>query len=563
MARIDQIQHRVLADSEKIIDFWRRLFGQKIHNTWNESSPKDFHSDEKRLSKVIEQLVTEAKDHLNHNVENTRIGEASLFIREPQNDRLVLVYSTSSALRDPDGADNRIANWRENFDPIQKILFYSLRDRLAKMRSNEESREQRGLTGWIAVSGHYLLINGEQDSMALDLISKIRTETAPACNQYGTPFWGRKMSEAPSIPDRPKRYLGVPIKSIDSPEITIGVIRYACPLEGAALTITDLAFLEEVASVLSALLHLECTKVRALREAEFPHQVERFNRSGNLHQFLSFMSVSLRSKIISVYLDIGKVNSPEKPSCVRLVDAFGIDGDVSSHRDRLHDYTGDKKPSGFTWRIFKDTTQKPIVRTSVVQDDSWGGYNTEIFYRAALSSLGVNKDNQDIRGMVERYRIKIMGMPITNRKNEVIGVIKAEFPSSFDDADHYENSEDQIFFTECSRVVGEYLENIYEVLSGKYFQERDMDYAKFLRAFTEILRTDLVKQTEAMKFWAELEGFLKKNKDKLHIEGLQIFRDVPGTVRKELRLALMEIVRKFPERLLNIIETLIKTILDS
>ena len=561
MARIDQIQRRVLADSEKVIELWRRIFGKKIHFTWEESPPKDFHAGESRLSKAVSQLVEETNDHLNQNVEPNRVGAVSFFMREPHNDRLVLIHSTSAALREPDGTDNRIANWGENYDPKRKTLYYSLRDRLAARRDDEASRKQRGLTGWITVSGHYLLVNGEQDSIALNLISKIRPETAPACNMYGPPFWGRRMSEAPSIPERPKRYLGVPIKSIDSPDTTIGVIRYACPLEGAALTVTDLAFLEEISSILSALLHLECTKVRALRAAEFPHQVERLRRNGNLHEFLSFMSVGLRSQIISVYLDIGRLRARDAASCVRLVDAVGIDGSVSMDRKNLRDYTGEKVPSGFTWHLFKQIQAKPIIRTSVVQDKSWGGYNTEIFYRAALSSLGIQEDPQGIRRAVERYRIKIMGMPIYTRSNEVIGVIKAEFPISFDDADHYDNNEDKVFFSECARVVGEYLENIAEVLSGKYFNKQLTDYGAFLRALTEILRTDLVQKNEGEEFWTNLEDFLKRNDERLRIDGLQTFRDIPGPIRKELERGLLEMVRKLPGTLTNLLESLLKAIL--
>ena len=390
MARIDQIQRRVLADSEKTTEFWRQLFGERMHFTWDETQPKNFQMGEQGLSKAIEELVQKTKEHLNKNVEPNRIGEASLFIREPHNDRLVLVYSTSTILRETDGIDSRIANWAENFDSKRKKLFYSLFDRLATRRNDERAREQRGLTGWIAVSGHYLLVNGEQDSAILELINKIRPETSPACNRYGPPFWGHRMSEAPSDPNRPKRYLGIPIKSIDSPETTIGVIRYSCPLEGAPLTVNDLAFFEEIGSILSALIHLESTKVRALRVAELPNQVDRLRRNGNIHDFLSFMSIGLRSQIISTYIDIGIVTERNEPR-IRLVDAVGIDGAVSKHRDKLVDYLGQTDPPGFTWWLFKDAPQKPTICSSVVHDSSWKGSNTEIFYQAVLSALGIKE----------------------------------------------------------------------------------------------------------------------------------------------------------------------------
>ena len=118
MARIDEIQRRVLADSEKAIELWRRLFGKEMYFTWEETPPTDFHFGENKLSKAIVQLVNETNEHLNQNVEPNRVGETSLFIREPHNDRLVLAHSTSAALREPDGTDPRIADWYENYDHL-------------------------------------------------------------------------------------------------------------------------------------------------------------------------------------------------------------------------------------------------------------------------------------------------------------------------------------------------------------------------------------------------------------------------------------------------------------
>ncbi len=555
MARIDEIQRRVLADSEKTTALWRRFFGEKIHFTWDETRPKDFLGGQQRLSNALTELVNEANVHLNQNVQPNRIGEASLFIRQPHNDRLVLVHSTSTALRESDGTDSRISNWEENYDEVQKILFYSLYDRLATSRNDEWSRKKRGLTGWIAVSGHYLLVNGEQDSVILGLIDKIRPETSPACNLYGLPYWGHRMSEAPSDPKRPKRYLGIPIKSVDSPSTTIGVIRYACPLEGAPLTEIDLAFLEEIGSILSALLHLECTKVRALREAELPHQVERLKRNGNLQNFLSFMSVGLRSQIISTYIDIGPTIGRKEP-CVRLVDAVGIAGTVAKHRTKICDYLGQTNPPGFTWWLFKEAPPRPTVSQSVMLENSWSGDNTEIFYQAALSGLGIN-ESTEIRQAIKRYKIKIMGMPILSREGTTIGVLKAEFPTSFDDADYF-GTEDLNFFTECAYVVREYLENISEVLTGKYFNSTQPSIGIFFRALAEILRTDLIQKDESDEFWNSLSDYIEKNKEELRIEGMQVFRNVPSQARKELERGVMEVVRKLPIKLINLLEYLLK-----
>lgn len=548
MARIDQIQRRVLSDSETLTGLWRRFFGDMINYVWEETPPKKTQIERSSISKAIVQLIHEATVHLNKNAEPNRVGEASLFIREPHNDRLVMAYSTSASLREPDVTDSRIANWAENYDPVRKVLYYSLCDRLTTARSIDSSREQRGLTGWVAVAGHYLLVNGEQDSIILNLISKIRPDTSPACNRYGYPFWGHRMSEAPSDPARPKRYLGVPVKSVVSPDITIGVLRYACPLEGAELTVNDLAFLEEIATIIGALLNLEPTKVRALREADLPHQTDNLKRNGNLDDFLSFMSWSLRSQIVSAYLDIGHVLDDK--AHLRLIDAVGIDGTVAKHRKKLNDYTGsDQSKKGFTWWLYKTASlSRPTVQESVVLHDSWSGRNTEIFYQSALSALGIKNDQQDIRKAVSQYRIKIMGMPIIAKDGKRIGVLKAEFPSCFDDKDHYDR-DDKEFFVRCSQVVSEYLQHINDLLSNKLFNDQQDDQGVFFRAVREILRTNLLQKKEAKEFWANLGDYIKNNREQLKIKNMQILHDTPDAKRRESEQELIVAVRNLPANL--------------
>jgi hypothetical protein len=125
---------------------------------------------------------------------------------------------------------------------------------------------------------------------------------------------------------------------------------------------------------------------------------------------------------------------------------------------------------------------------------------------------------------------------------------------------HYDR-DDINFFSQCALVVGEHLKNIAEVLSGRCFEDHQVDHGVFFRALTDILRTNLVQENEAKEFWSRLGKFLEKNEEKLRIEGLQTLRDVPGPIRRELERSLMEVVRELPNTLTRLLESILKTAL--
>jgi hypothetical protein len=558
VARIDELQKRALSDLEKTTEFWRRYFGKDINVTWNETHPKDFHSENKEISEVIKQIVNEAKEHLNLNAKPNRIGEASLFIKEPYNDRLVLIHTTSEGLKNPKKSHSLIADINENYDQKRKYLFYPLNDRLTTNPKSDEARQLRGLTGWIATTGHYLLINGEHDSKSLNLINQIRPETSTKCEYYGTPIWGRRMSEAHSDPNNPKRYVGVPLKSITSSELTIGVLRYSCPFEGASLTVNDLAFLEEVSAILSAILNLESTKLKAYRGAELPHQRENLKRTGDLNKFLTFMSISLNSKIISTYLDIGKILNNN--SNLRLVDAVGIDGNVSKHREELYDYPAEKGNPGLTWGLFKRESDYPVKHESVFDDTNWNGLNTEIFYRSALSKFGINEQNKNIKNTLTNYKIKIIGVPLKNSALKNIGVLKAEFPNDFDDSNQYDH-DDVEFFEQCALEVAKYLENISLTLTGSYLKNNSGNGSECLFiSLKEILRTNLIKENEATFFWTQLDKLPRNVKRELKTHGLQAFTNSTAEFKRDLAESIMKAIRIIPSK---VVEEFIKSIFSA
>ena len=154
-----------------------------------------------------------------------------------------------------------------------------------------------------------------------------------------------------------------------------------------------------------------------------------------------------------------------------------------------------------------------------------------------------------------------MGMPIVSRRGKTLGVLKAEFPSCFDDTDYFGN-DDVEFFTDCSKVVSEYLEDMTEVLSVNYLKDSKSNSGKCFRSIMEILRTKLIKDEEASEFWSSLCEYLETNKEELRIEGIQIFRNVPNSIRRELEIGIMDAVRKLPQKLVDIIGFLLKEALN-
>jgi hypothetical protein len=229
-----------------ILDKWKVNFGTDLERTWNNTKTGNM-SQPHHTPEPIKDLVETAKHRLN---EASRVGEASLFLRDPREDRLVLFYSTSENLLKGNADSKQVRDRANYFDSSQGCYYYPLYDRLADAqdRESEHSKIARGLTGWVAVAGHYLIVNGEYGNQGLISLSEDRPETLGACQRYGIPIWGRHIAEAPSDPNRPKRFIAVPIQSCADTKKTIGVLRYACPCSGRELSESDLVFLQIISA---------------------------------------------------------------------------------------------------------------------------------------------------------------------------------------------------------------------------------------------------------------------------------------------------------------------------
>jgi len=257
--RLTELGERLFKNVEAIQELWGNLFGQRLVSTWDNSSS------------ALENIAEYTKKELNQG--DMRNGEVTLFMRDPLSDSLILEYSTVKDLNPGHGrppSNKHFSRRDENYDREQQCCFYTLCDRLASDEEKESSvsRETRGLTGWVCVTGYPLKVNSERSKERLEEVLQDYPWMLPEVNKYGAPAWGNHISEFPmDNPDQwSKRFLGVPVKSITSPHVTIGVLRYSSIPEGGVLTESDLYFLESMAELVSAVKNLERNRGRSCRK---------------------------------------------------------------------------------------------------------------------------------------------------------------------------------------------------------------------------------------------------------------------------------------------------------
>lgn len=486
-----------------VLEKWKVHFGAQLEDTWHSSHFKGGRASS--VSNTIADLVETAKRRLN---ERGRVGEASVFLRDPREDRLVLLYSTSDSLRRGVAGTRQVRDV-SYFDKDRRCYIYPLHDRLAKAREREsdKARRARGLTGWVAVAGHHLLVNGEYGQQGLVSLAEDRPETTAACQIYGLPIWGRHISEAPQDPGKRKRYVAVPVRSTVDRSRTIGVLRYACPCSGKELTDPDLALMTELADLISASLAIDAAATRAARNYLLPLEIDHLRRTYDFGAFLEFIAKSLRSNIASLYLEVGSVLGHS--SRLRLLHAYGLASPVALLRGQLQDYpSGD----GFTRWLFDQGPPEPTVESSVHLHESWRGKNILAFYGANLKRLvnvGTSLEGQPTE-VARQYEIKIMGVPLM-MDQERVGVVKVELPDSFDDGRHYDKA-DQDFIAECAAALGDVVGEFQRFLRGEWFTGNSVHVIiNVTRMAAEVLRTRVLSPAEGQYFWSELSSFIQTN----------------------------------------------------
>jgi len=368
------------------------------------------------------------------------------------------------------------------------------------------------LTGWVAVTGHPVLLNHENDKDALNRFSQDHIEFAPMSEEYGEPEWAGRISEYRKEDNAGnRRFVAVPIKSFVDSQKTIGVIRYTCPGSFPEVTGLDQGFLEGAARIISAIENLKREKIWNGRELLAQAVNRQFEFDGDFAEYLKFIAEYTMSEIASLYICLGQ----EPNTRLRLVDASGLSKPILALRQdkQLHDYSHSR--TGLTWKLLQS---HDFVRYhSVAEEAGWTGLNTSVFYEEALRKVGrpdfASLPQAEQRRLVEAYRIQLLGGSLRVRSGtgwELCGVLKVEFPRVFD-ADRMYGDDDIAFLGKCSDVLAQELHRYRQIYDGSWFKKAGPDKAEeFLRLISGLERLNLFKGLKDQ--WRVLaSNYLNKN----------------------------------------------------
>jgi len=435
-------------------------------------------------------------------------------------DRLILEFSTNEIFNNKYEVPcaDFFYKIEDNYNQTRGEIYYDLRDKLCDDVSKKGvvARKTRGLTGWVAVTGIPLIVNSSRNDEVLEDMIKENPAAESKCFHYGYPMWGHRVSELPNAREWSRRYMAVPIFSQINKSKAIGVIRYASPINSRKLTHGDLLFLESVADLVSAINNVKQVKILCSREGMLEKENLAFEKFGDISEYLLFLCQTLRSRISSLYINL---NINGKP-ILRLLDAYGISGLTGDLRTQLKDYSAED--SGLTYHIFKSRELKPVKHASVLKGPLWSGKNTKIFYGKALGELSVpdletNLENKEFqKALLSRHPINLLGFCL-QEKNFPVGVIKVEFPSTYDDSQHY-NQSDKDFLEKCSEVLSRELHQLQSFINLDWFEKAGSDNViSFVRHLSQISRYNLIADEDnAETFWVAVKDF--SNKYKYEIE---------------------------------------------
>ncbi|MEW6291194.1 MAG: hypothetical protein AB1545_15220 [Thermodesulfobacteriota bacterium] len=527
---------------EEVDLLWYSIFGSDLDKIWD------------KRDDALKKIVEKSRELLNR--DKLRSGHATLLLRDPLSDRLYIEISTSSSLNPRMGSVPSLHLWdeKENYDSERQRCFYQLHDRLstADEKFSKKARQDRGLTGWVAVTGFPLRVNSERAKERLEEIKHDNPEVCEKCDNYGTPIWGQRTSEF-VIKDGSwsKRLLAVPIKSVSDDSVVIGVFRYVCTIESREITHLDVPILEAMARIASSIINLSRVNNIATRSNLLDLHISEVSKTGNILTLLSFFSKTFSSEITSLYIHL---NCGGK-EFLRLFDAHGISGPIGELRTKglVKDYTHSSQ--GLTWELLQENYEKPRKHESVLDTNNWRGLNTAIFYERQLSRIGIKNlqelvDQKKHRELLENYSIKLLGQGLKDGERQ-LGVLKIEFPSFFDSSQHYKGH-DLDFFNKCSQQIKTLLINYKNFIEGDWFLNADEKSAKeFTQLLYQIIRTRLIDKNECYDFWDNASSYMKKHRDAIEGENKELLKNLPKEERNLIKNTKKLILEWLPQKLLD------------
>ncbi len=516
---------RLLVDNiEDVQRQWYDIFAKNLEEKLTDDDYK------------IEAVVDAAQSALNK--ERDHDGHATFLMRDPLSDRLYIQYSTQSDLNPGEG-QARIANVQDpedNYDNKRMAYFYQLYDRLASetAKKSPKAKSERGYTGWVAVTGCPLRINSERMQPRLEDLMQIKGKVKEKVLEYGEPVWGHRISEHADNQEEgwSKRYLAVPIKSVEDEDITIGVLRYACPIESKELTHIDTPILESFSQIISAILHLDRIRTVASRDIELELEGKYLNDCWDYDRFMQFIAKSTRSAISSLYLPL----TIDGELRLRLVAAHGISGAVSELRSKhqVKDYSKDTK--GLTWEIY-NSSDSSIVYKSVLKSDKWAGLNTAIFYKKRFEELGLPNADMlesvaDQKQLLTTYSIKLIGLPLS--KGDVkCGVLKAELPLFFDSSKHYDKA-DKEFLEKCVHTLAAHLSELQSFIDCEWCEGSEPSVEKFEKLLKPIIKNKIISVEENPSFWERVERYIDDHECELSKRSISFVNEMDQDTRSAI-----------------------------
>jgi len=178
---------------------------------------------------------------------------------------------------------------------------------------------------------------------------------------------------------------------------------------------------------------------------------------------------------------------------------------------RLKDYSesGVEPSPGLTWEIYSSPRKRPYTTQKALQEKSWAGKNTRCFYEHLIS------DSQlwckpTVPKNFEQYPIKLMGRRIQPETGR-LGVLKVEFPTTFDSQHHYK-IEDKEFFERCCEALAPEMETLAKFLDCSWFSEKtgSEDFHEFQSLIFAVTHSKLLADIEHPEFWKSVKAYAKK-----------------------------------------------------
>ena len=140
-------------------------------------------------------------------------------------------------------------------------------------------------------------------------------------------------------------------------------------------------------------------------------------------------------------------------------------------------------------------------------------------------------------------------------KGNPIGVLKVEFPNTFDSDQHY-RSEDKEYFYKCATKLESELSKFYEFILLDDTRWDIIHTSEFLKYIFEIIRTQLFTPEENLEFWKRVKKYIDKNHKEIEKVGPELISEIPFPSEKAVKKITVKIPKQYKPYLTEFIISL-------